>query len=125
MTDLYFTEEHEWISVDGDEGTIGISSYAQEQLGDIVYIDLPEIGATFAQGDEAAVVESVKAASEIYAPVSGEVSDVNAELNGDPAMVNRDAMGAGWFLKINLSDPSELDDLMTEQDYKDMVEGLA
>ncbi len=125
MTQLYFTEEHEWISVDGDEGTIGISGFAQEQLGDIVYIDLPEIGATFAQGDEAAVVESVKAASEIYAPVSGEVSDVNAELNGDPAIVNRDAMGAGWFLKITLSSPSELDDLMTEQDYKDMVEGLA
>lgn len=125
MTEVYFTEEHEWISVDGDEGTIGISSYAQEQLGDIVYIDLPEIGAAFARGDEAAVVESVKAASEIYAPVSGEVSDVNAELNGDPAIVNRDAMGAGWFLKITLSSPSELDDLMTEQEYKDMVEGLA
>lgn len=125
MTELRYTEEHEWISVDGDEGTIGISVYAQEQLGDIVYIELPEVGAEFDKGDEAAVVESVKAASEIYAPVGGEVSEINTELNGDPALVNRDARGAGWFLKLKLSDPSQLEDLMTEQDYKDMIEGLA
>lgn len=125
MTELRYTEEHEWISVDGDEGTIGISVYAQEQLGDIVYIELPEVGAEFDKGDEAAVVESVKAASEIYAPVGGEVSEINTELNGDPALVNRDARGAGWFLKLKLSDPSQLENLMTEQDYKDMIEGLA
>ncbi len=125
MTELRFTEEHEWISVEGDEGTIVISVYAQEQLGDIVYIELPEVGDEFNKGDEAAVVESVKAASEIYAPVGGEVSEINTELNGDPALVNRDARGAGWFLKLKLSDPSQLEDLMTEQDYKDMIGGLA
>ena len=124
MVKLRFTEEHEWISVDGDEGTIGISDYAQEQLGDIVYIELPEVGTAFDKGDEAAVVESVKAASEIYAPADGEVSEINDELKGDPGIVNRDARGAGWFLKIKLSDVSQLDGLMTEQDYRDMVEGL-
>lgn len=125
MTELRYTEEHEWISVDGDEGTIGISDYAQEQLGDIVYIELPEVGAEFSKGDEAAVVESVKAASEIYAPADGEVSEVNTDLNGDPALVNRDASGAGWFLKLKLSNPSQMEELMTEAEYKDMVEGLA
>jgi glycine cleavage system H protein len=125
MSDLKFTEEHEWISVEGDVGTIGISDYAQGQLGDIVYVELPAVGADFDPGDEAAVVESVKAASEIYAPVAGEVVEVNNELNGDPGLVNRDAMGAGWFLKIKISDPSKLADLMTADAYKDMVEGLA
>jgi glycine cleavage system H protein len=124
MTELKYTEDHEWISVDGDEGTIGISDYAQEQLGDIVYVELPEVGATLAQGDEAVVVESVKAASEIYAPVSGEVTEINDDLNGDPGMVNRDARGGGWFLKIKMDDPSQLAELMTDADYKDMVEGL-
>jgi glycine cleavage system H protein len=124
MTELRFTEDHEWIRVDGDEGTIGISEYAQEQLGDIVYVELPEVGATFEVGDEAAVVESVKAASEIYAPVAGEVTKVNDNLNSDPGLVNRDARGDGWFLKINIGDPSPLAGLMTEADYKDMIEGL-
>lgn len=124
MTELRFTEDHEWIRVDGDEGTIGISEYAQEQLGDIVYVELPEVGATFEVGDEAAVVESVKAASEIYAPVAGEVTEVNDDLNSDPGLVNRDARGDGWFLKINIGDPSPLAGLMTEADYKDMIEGL-
>lgn len=125
MSDLKFTEEHEWISVEGDVGTIGISDYAQGQLGDIVYVELPAVGTDFDPGDEAAVVESVKAASEIYAPVAGEVVEVNGELNGDPGLVNRDAMGAGWFLKIKISDPAKLADLMTADEYKDMVEGLA
>ncbi len=124
MVEVRFTEEHEWISVDGDTGTIGISDYAQGQLGDIVYVELPEVGLALDQGDEAAVVESVKAASEVYAPVTGEVTDVNDDLNGDPGLVNRDAQGDGWFLKIKVNDPSQLSELMTEQDYKDMVEGL-
>ena len=124
MVELRFTEEHEWILVDGNEGTIGISDYAQEQLGDIVYVELPAVGASLDQGDEAAVVESVKAASEIYAPISCEILEVNDELNGDPGMVNRDAMGAGWFIKIKIEDTSQLSELMFEQDYKDMVEGL-
>ena len=124
MTELKFTEDHEWILVDGDTGTIGISHYAQEQLGDIVYVELPAVGASLGQGDEAAVVESVKAASEIYAPVDGEVTDVNDDLNGDPGIVNRDAMGAGWFLKIKIENASQLSELMSEQDYKDMVGGL-
>ncbi len=124
MAELRYTEEHEWIRVDSDEGTIGISEYAQEQLGDIVYVELPSIGTSLDQGDEAAVVESVKAASEIYAPIGGEVTEANDELNGDPGMVNRDAMGAGWFIKIKVEDASQLGVLMSEQDYKDMVEGL-
>jgi len=124
MAELRYTEEHEWIRVDGDEGTIGISEYAQEQLGDIVYVELPSVGTSLDQGDEAAVVESVKAASEIYAPIGGEVTEANDELNGDPGIVNRDAMGAGWFIKIKVEDASQLGALMSEQDYKDMIEGL-
>jgi glycine cleavage system H protein len=124
MAELRFTEEHEWIRIDGNEGTIGISDYAQEQLGDIVYVELPAVGASLFQGDEAAVVESVKAASEIYAPVAGEVTAVNDELNGDPGIVNQDSMGAGWFIKMKVENTSQLSDLMTEQTYKDMVEGL-
>ncbi|HIF10407.1 MAG TPA: glycine cleavage system protein GcvH [Sneathiellales bacterium] len=124
MAELRFTEEHEWIRIDGNEGTIGISDYAQEQLGDIVYVELPAVGASLFQGDEAAVVESVKAASEIYAPVAGEVTAVNDELNGDPGIVNQDSMGAGWFIKMKVENTSQLSELMTEQTYKDMVEGL-
>ncbi len=124
MAELRFTEEHEWIRIDGNEGTIGISDYAQEQLGDIVYVELPAVGSSLFQGDEAAVVESVKAASEIYAPVAGEVTAVNDELNGDPGIVNQDSMGAGWFIKMKVENTSQLSELMTEQTYKDMVEGL-
>ena len=124
MAELRFTEEHEWIRIDGNEGTIGISDYAQEQLGDIVYVELPAVGTSLFQGDEAAVVESVKAASEIYAPVAGEVTAVNDELNGDPGIVNQDSMGAGWFIKMKVENTSQLSELMTEQTYKDMVEGL-
>lgn len=121
---LKFTEDHEWIRVDGDVGTIGITNYAQEQLGDIVFIELPEIGKTVAQGDDVAVVESVKAASEVFAPISGEVIEVNTTLNDEPALVNTEPMGAAWFLKLRVGDAAELDDLMDESAYKTFVEGL-
>lgn len=124
MSTVKFTEDHEWISVEGDIATIGISDYAQSQLGDVVFVDLPETGREVAKGDEAAVVESVKAASEVYAPVSGEIIEVNDVLDEAPATVNEDAMGAGWFVKMKLSDTSELDGLMDEAAYKTFVEGL-
>lgn len=120
-----YTQDHEWISLEGDTATVGISNYAQEQLGDIVFVELPAVGTKKAQGDEIAVVESVKAASEIYAPASGEVIAANGALEGEPAKVNEDAEGAGWFFKIRLSNPSELDALMDEAAYKSFVEGLA
>ena len=121
---IRYSRDHEWVRLDGDVATIGISNHAQEQLGDVVYVELPEVGKSFARGAEAAVVESVKAASEVYAPVGGEVTEVNGDLEGDPAGVNRDAMGSGWFLKLRLSDPSELDALMDEAAYQTFVEGL-
>lgn len=124
MSTVKFTEDHEWISVEGDIATIGISDYAQSQLGDVVFVELPETGREVAKGDEAAVVESVKAASEVYAPVSGEIIEVNDVLDEAPATVNEDAMGAGWFVKMKLSDTSELDGLMDEAAYKTFVEGL-
>jgi glycine cleavage system H protein len=124
MTTRY-TKEHEWIRLDGDAATVGITDHAQSQLGDVVYVELPEIGKTFAAGAEAAVVESVKAASEVYAPASGEVVAVNAALADAPATVNEDAEGRGWFLKLKLADPAELDRLMTEQQYKDYLATLS
>jgi len=125
MSNLRFTKDHEWISVEGDVGTVGISDYAQESLGDVVFVEVPDAGASFSKGDEAAVVESVKAASEIYAPVSGEVIEGNAALADDPSVVNSSAMTDGWFFKIKLSDPSELDDLMDEAAYKDFLESIS
>lgn len=125
MSELRFTDQHEWVRVEGNTATIGITDYAQEQLGDVVYVELPEVGKAMAAGDEAAVVESVKAASEVYAPVSGEVVEVNADLEGAPGGVNEDAMGRGWFVKIKLSDTSELAKLMDEDAYKAFLEGLA
>jgi glycine cleavage system H protein len=124
VTTLRFTREHEWIRLDGDLATVGITDYAQQQLGDVVYIELPEIGRHIDQGAEAAVVESVKAASEIYAPVAGAVAAVNETLAGEPARVNADPMGEGWFLKLRLDDPAELDALMDEEGYRHFVEGL-
>jgi glycine cleavage system H protein len=124
MSEIKFSEDHEWILVEGDIGTIGITDYAQEQLGDVVFLELPEAGKTLAKGDEAAVVESVKAASEIYAPVSGEVAEANDALAEDPAKVNSDPQGEGWFFKMKIADPSELDRLMDEAAYKTYVEGL-
>ena len=125
MSEIRFTDQHEWVRVDGDTATIGITDYAQEQLGDVVYVELPEVGKALAAGDEAAVVESVKAASEVYAPVSGEIVEVNGDLEGAPGGVNEDAMGRGWFVKLKLSDSSELAKLMDEDTYKAFVEGLA
>ncbi len=120
----YFTEDHEWIDVDGDVGTVGISDYAQGALGDIVFVDVPEEGRELSKGDEAAVVESVKAASDVYAPVSGTVIEGNAQLADEPALVNTDPEGEGWFFKITLSDASELDGLMDEAAYAAFVAKL-
>ncbi|MCD2315649.1 glycine cleavage system protein GcvH [Sphingomonas sp. IC-11] len=120
----YFTEDHEWIDVDGDVGTVGISDYAQGQLGDIVFVDVPEAGKSLAKGDEAAVVESVKAASDVYSPVSGSVIEGNAALADEPGLVNTDPEGEGWFFKLTLSDASQLDGLMDETAYKAFVEKL-
>ena len=122
MSDVKYTKEHEWISVDGDVATIGITQHAAEQLGDLVFVELPAIGKTVAPGDEAAVVESVKAASEVYAPLSGEVVEVNSVLEGEPGKVNKAPEGEGWFLKLKLSSPSELDEMMDEAAYKAFVE---
>jgi len=121
---LFFTDQHEWVLVEDDIGTVGISDYAQEQLGDVVFVELPEVGKKLDKGDEAATVESVKAASEVYAPVSGEVIEINEALSDDPATVNRSAMEDGWFFKVRLSDTSELSDLMNEKRYKDYTETL-
>ncbi|HEY3911758.1 MAG TPA: glycine cleavage system protein GcvH [Stellaceae bacterium] len=121
MTALRFTKEHEWVRLDGELAVIGITDYAQTQLGDVVYVELPEIGRRVEQGKEAAVVESVKAASEVYAPVSGEVVEVNEALAAEPAKVNADPLGEGWFLKVRLDDPKELDGLMDEAAYQRFV----
>ncbi len=122
MSVVKYSKEHEWISVDGDVATIGITRHAAEQLGDLVFVELPAVGKTVAPGDEAAVVESVKAASEVYAPLSGEVVEVNSVLEGEPGKVNEAPEGDGWFLKLKLSEPSELDGLMDEAAYKAFVE---
>ena len=120
----YFTGEHEWIKVEGDTATIGISNHAQEALGDIVFAEVPEHGKTLNKGDEAAVVESVKAASDVYAPVAGEVIEGNPALADDPALINRDPEGEGWFFKMTLADASELDGLMDEAAYREWVKTL-
>ena len=120
----YFTEEHEWIEVDGDIATIGITDYAQGQLGDIVFVEVPSAGTQLAKGQEAAVVESVKAASDVYSPVSGSVTEGNAALEDDPALVNSAPETDGWFFKLTVADAGELDGLMDEAAYKDFVAGL-
>ena len=121
---VYFTKEHEWIRVDGDTATVGISDHAQEQLGDIVFAEVPEPGKRLTKGQEAAVVESVKAASDVYSPVSGEVIEGNQAVADDPALVNSAAEGDGWFFKIKLDNPGELDGLMEEGAYRDWVQTL-
>ena len=121
---LYFTKEHEWIRVEGDTATVGISDHAQEALGDIVFAEVPAAGRQVSKGQEAAVVESVKAASDVYAPVSGEVTEGNQKVVDDPALVNSDPEGEGWFFKLKLSDPSELDGLMDEAAYREWVKTL-
>ncbi len=120
----YFTQDHEWIDVDGATGTVGISDYAQSQLGDIVFVETPAEGRTLAKGDDAAVVESVKAASDVYAPVGGTVVEGNPALSEQPDLVNTDPEGEGWFFKLTLSDPGEVEGLMDEDAYKAFVETL-
>jgi len=124
MSSIRYTRDHEWIRVEGDVAVIGITDYAQTQLGDVVYVELPELGRRVEQGKEAAVVESVKAASEVYAPISGDVVAVNDALSGEPGKVNADPMGEGWFLKLRMANPKELDALMDETAYSAFVEGL-
>ncbi len=118
MSDMKFSEEHEWVSVDGDIATIGITNFAQEQLGDVVFVDLPEVGGQVSQGGDAGVVESVKAASEVYTPLSGEIVEVNEDLESAPDLVNTDPEGDGWFFKLRMDDAAELDDLMDAAAYK-------
>jgi glycine cleavage system H protein len=118
-----YSKDHEYIRVEGDIGTVGITHHAQEQLGDVVFVEVPEVGKKVKAGDQAAVVESVKAASEIYAPVSGEIIAANADLAADPAMVNQDPMGKAWFMKIKLADKSELDKLMDKAAYDKFLAG--
>ena len=124
MTTRY-TKDHEYVRVEGDTGTVGITDYAQEQLGDVVYVELPAMGASVQKGAQAAVVESVKAASEVYAPVSGEVTAVNGDLEGAPGTVNEEPAGRGWFFKLRLKDPAELDGLMTEEQYREYVASIS
>ena len=125
MADVKYTQEHEWIRVEGDTGTIGITPYAQEQLGDVVFVELPQAGRKVAKGEACAVVESVKAASDLYAPVSGEVTEANAALGDAPGDVNAEPMGKGWFFKIRLSNKPELDGLMDEAAYDAFVKSLS
>ena len=119
-----FSKDHEWVSVAGDIATIGITNHAQEQLGDVVFVELPAVGKKVAKGGDAAVVESVKAASEVYAPVTGEVVAVNKELEGDPALVNHGAEGDGWFMKVKISNPAELNEMMDKAAYDKFVASL-
>ena len=121
---LYFTKEHEWIRVEGDIATVGITDHAQEQLGDIVFAEVPESGKRLSKGQEAAVVESVKAASDVYAPVSGEVIEGNSKVADDPAIVNSDPEGDGWFFKLKLDNQSELEGMMDEGAYREWVKTL-
>ena len=124
MASIRYTNDHEWIRLDGDIGTVGISDYAQTQLGDVVYVELPPIGKKIAKGDEAAIVESVKAASEVYAPVAGEVVAINSDLEGAPATVNEDAEGRGWFLKLKVADAAAIETLMDEEQYNAFLETI-
>jgi len=117
-----YTEDHEWLKTEGDIATVGITVHAQDALGDVVFVELPEVGATFTQKDTAGVVESVKAAADVYMPVSGEITEVNEALRDDPSLANSDPLGAGWFFKVKLSDPSQLDALMDETSYTSFSE---
>ena len=121
---IKYTKDHEWIIMEGEIAVVGISDYAQEQLGEIVYVELPEVGKQLDKGDEACVIESVKAANEIYAPASGDVTECNQDLDGAPGKVNEDATGEGWLFKMTLNDPTELNDMMDAGAYKEFVEDL-
>ena len=118
---LKYTEDHEWLQADGDEVIVGITAHASEQLGDVVFVELPEVGATFEKGGDAATVESVKAASDVYCPLDGEIVEVNEAITADPSLVNSDPQGAGWFFKLKLANPSDADGLMDEAAYKELV----
>ena len=120
----YFTDEHEWIDVEGSTATVGITDYAQEQLGDIVFVELPQVGTTLEQGGDAAVVESVKAASDVYSPIDGKVIEVNEDLEEDPALVNTDADEGGWFFKMTVTDASQFEGLMDAKAYKAFCDSL-
>lgn len=124
MAEVKYTDQHEWLLIDGDVAKVGITDYAQEQLGDVVFVELPQPGTEFNQGDEAAVVESVKAAAEVYAPVTGEIVEANSGLEDDPAVINSDAQDEGWFFTIKMSDAGELETLMDEAGYKDFIADL-
>ena len=125
MSKTLYTKDHEYIRIDGDTGAVGITDFAQGQLGDVVFVELPQIGTTRKKGEAAAVVESVKAASEVYAPVAGDVVEVNGELEENPAIVNEDAVGKGWFFKVKIADPNELTGLLDEAAYKELIATLA
>lgn len=125
MGDIRYSKDHEYVRVEGDAAYMGISKYAQDQLGDVVFVELPESGKTLAKGDEAAVVESVKAAAEVYAPVGGEVIEANGDLEGNPGLVNQDPEGSAWLIKIKISDAGELESLMDTDAYKSYVESLS
>jgi glycine cleavage system H protein len=122
MSTMKFSKDHEWVKVDGDIATVGISQFAQSQLGDIVFVELPQVGRELSKGEEAAVVESVKAASDVYSPVTGTVTEVNGELEAEPSLANTDPENAGWFFKVKLASPSDLDDLMDADAYNAFVE---
>ncbi len=120
---IKYTPDHEWLNIDGDTAIVGITHHAQDALGDVVFVDLPEVGASFAAKDIAGVVESVKAAADVYMPITGEIIEVNEALRADPALANTDPLGAGWFFKVKLSNPAELDDLMDETSYTSFSAG--
>ena len=124
MSDVRFTKDHEWVRVEGDTATVGISEYAQEQLGDVVFVELPTVGADVEAGGDAAVVESVKAASEVYAPIGGKIVEVNDDLEATPGLINESAEDEGWFWRMEISDTDELEELMSAGDYKAFLEGL-
>jgi len=124
MSEVRFTKDHEWVRVEGDTATVGISEYAQEQLGDVVFIELPSVGAEVEAGGDAAVVESVKAASEVYAPIAGKIVEVNDDLEASPGLVNESAEDQGWFWRMEIADPDEIEELMSAVDYKAFLEGL-
>jgi glycine cleavage system H protein len=122
--DCRYSEEHEWIRIEGDEGVIGITDFAQEQLSDVVYVELPEVGDTFGQDDVFAVVESVKAASDVYMPVGGEILEINEALEDSPELANQDPFGEAWFVRIAIADPAQLEGLIDAEAYRAFVEGL-
>ena len=124
MANIKFTKDHEWIRIEGETAVVGITDYAQQQLGDVVFVELPDVGKTLERGKDAAVVESVKAASEVYAPVDGEVTEINKLLQDQPDTVNSDPQGDGWFFKVKLADTAQLDALMNETEYNNMIAEL-